>query len=396
MRMQMAKLTIEQTQHLRNRLKFMSEAVGGVLSIATGCSGTDVIVMVIQRLASWWTATFGLSLRIRHVFSCEQVGFKRDFISAHFKPEALFENMQDIGTSSSARDLISGEIKPIQSSNIWACGIECDTLSGLNGSSQVGKAVTLSGDGKTGSTAKECMGYIRRARPAIIVLENIKNLAAASSNTAVKSTDLEILVKQLNEMHYMVLYKVLNASDFGIPQRRLRWYLLGFYLGPDQMVDQTVKDFDSSTLPAFWHQAAQWLTEMQIDTLPFESFLLPHDDVRVNVWPTIVPSTQPTGKKDKGVKTDKVLEFVVDHIQAFEQNELTHPPCFTAEFDQRTEHLCVRKKELVWFHEQLLRREADASPSQVSVMDANMTIGWARVCPGVCPCLVGSSHMWLF
>lgn len=60
-------------------------------------------------------------------------------------------------------------------------------------------------------------------RPKVLFLENVKNLIRHD-----KGTTLNVIEKTLEEIGYNVFYKVLNASDFGVPTSRQRVYILGF------------------------------------------------------------------------------------------------------------------------------------------------------------------------
>ena len=58
-------------------------------------------------------------------------------------------------------------------------------------------------------------------KPKILLLENVKNFA-----THDQGNTLKITLKTLTEIGYTVHHKVLNASDFEIPQKRERIYLI--------------------------------------------------------------------------------------------------------------------------------------------------------------------------
>ena len=63
----------------------------------------------------------------------------------------------------------------------------------------------------------------RYHRPKVLFLENVANLK--------KHEDGETIIKMkqiLEELEYDVFYKVLNASDYGVPQSRKRVYILAF------------------------------------------------------------------------------------------------------------------------------------------------------------------------
>eukprot|EP00974_Lingulodinium_polyedra_P103001 9971402-Lingulodinium_polyedra.AAC.1 len=58
-------------------------------------------------------ATLGFRIAVRHAFACEKMPDKRAFIAAHFRPEAVFRDIIEIGDSSVARDELSGEMKTV-------------------------------------------------------------------------------------------------------------------------------------------------------------------------------------------------------------------------------------------------------------------------------------------
>lgn len=60
-------------------------------------------------------------------------------------------------------------------------------------------------------------------RPKILFLENVKNFAKHDSGKT-----LEVVQKTLEKMNYSVYYKVLNTSNFGLPQNRERIYIIAF------------------------------------------------------------------------------------------------------------------------------------------------------------------------
>jgi DNA (cytosine-5)-methyltransferase 1 len=65
---------------------------------------------------------------------------------------------------------------------------------------------------------------INRRKPKVLFLENVKNL--------IKHDDGKTIVtikNSLTELGYNVYYKVLNASNFGLPQNRERVYIIGFH-----------------------------------------------------------------------------------------------------------------------------------------------------------------------
>lgn len=60
-------------------------------------------------------------------------------------------------------------------------------------------------------------------RPPAVLLENVRNLVSHD-----KGRTLKVIIKKLEQLGYKVQYKVLNALDFGVPQKRERIIIVGF------------------------------------------------------------------------------------------------------------------------------------------------------------------------
>ncbi len=64
---------------------------------------------------------------------------------------------------------------------------------------------------------------VKYHHPKILFLENVKNLAKHDNGKTLKT-----ILKTLENLGYSVHYKILNASNFGLPQNRERIYIVGF------------------------------------------------------------------------------------------------------------------------------------------------------------------------
>src|SRR5690554_2942122 len=60
-------------------------------------------------------------------------------------------------------------------------------------------------------------------RPKILFLENVKNFVRHDNGNTLKT-----VIETLESLNYKVFYKVLNTSNFGLPQNRERIYIVGF------------------------------------------------------------------------------------------------------------------------------------------------------------------------
>lgn len=63
----------------------------------------------------------------------------------------------------------------------------------------------------------EICRIIRERKPKVVFLENVKHLVHHDSGNT-----LQVILSQLEKLGYCVEWKVLNASDFGVPQNRER------------------------------------------------------------------------------------------------------------------------------------------------------------------------------
>ena len=72
----------------------------------------------------------------------------------------------------------------------------------------------------------EIARIIKYHKPKVVFLENVDNLARHDNGRT-----LEVILNTLHELGYDVHYKVLNAADYGVAQRRKRIYFVCFLKG---------------------------------------------------------------------------------------------------------------------------------------------------------------------
>ena len=63
--------------------------------------------------------------------------------------------------------------------------------------------------------------------PKYLFLENVDRLLKSPSNQ--RGRDFAIILKSLNDLGYAVEWRVINAADYGMPQRRRRIFFLGYH-----------------------------------------------------------------------------------------------------------------------------------------------------------------------
>lgn len=65
--------------------------------------------------------------------------------------------------------------------------------------------------------------YVARLQPEAFVLENVRYLTSKHEDV------LEALVERLGDAGYTVGYRLLDAADYGVPQHRIRAFVVGFH-----------------------------------------------------------------------------------------------------------------------------------------------------------------------
>ena len=88
---QHSKYSPAQISQLRTSLLRMHDAFQGRFMVATGCSGTDLLILVVQKLLRFWHVKFGIDFELQHLWSCDKAAGPQAFIRAHFAPQALID-----------------------------------------------------------------------------------------------------------------------------------------------------------------------------------------------------------------------------------------------------------------------------------------------------------------
>ena len=64
-------------------------------------------------------------------------------------------------------------------------------------------------------------------KPKYLIFENVDRLLISPSNQ--RGRDFAIILKSLSELGYAVEWRVINAADYGMPQKRKRVFILAYY-----------------------------------------------------------------------------------------------------------------------------------------------------------------------
>lgn len=88
----------------------------------------------------------------------------------------------------------------------------------------------------------------KKKKPKYLFLENVDRLLKSPASQ--RGRDFAVMLKSLDELGYAVEWRVINAADYGMPQRRRRVFFLGYH--KSTALYKTLKKTDAS----------DWLTKL--------------------------------------------------------------------------------------------------------------------------------------
>ena len=84
----------------------------------------------------------------------------------------------------------------------------------------------------------------KKNKPQMLLLENVDRLLVSPAKQ--KGRDFAVMLKSLDDLGYAVEWRVINAADYGMPQRRRRVFFLGYLKGSkiyNQLKSEELKDW---------------------------------------------------------------------------------------------------------------------------------------------------------
>jgi len=117
------------------------------------------------------------------------------------------------------QDICSLDAKDVPDHDILTGGFPCQSFSVV---AQNPKRLGCK-DSSKGMLFAQMSKILKEKNPAAFVAENVKGLLSANKGEA-----FPLIIKEFEQAGYYVKHKVLNAADFGIPQKRERVFMVGF------------------------------------------------------------------------------------------------------------------------------------------------------------------------
>lgn len=111
---------------------------------------------------------------------------------------------------------------------------------------------------------KEFVRIIKDKKPKFFIAENVKGLLSMQKGDIIK-----MIVNDFKKIGYDVDYKVLNASDYGVPQNRERVFIIGNNIGVQNIFPKKTHGFN--LLPYFSvKDSIGYLSDVRTRDVPFK------------------------------------------------------------------------------------------------------------------------------
>ena len=119
----------------------------------------------------------------------------------------------------------------------------------------------------------------KKKKPSYLILENVDRLLGSPVNQ--KGRDFAMMLSSLNNLGYSVEWRVINAGDYGMPQRRRRVFIIGYYKN-----SKLYKDMKDSNVSSWIHKeglfAKQFKVQQPESPFPTEDMELDSDLKKVS------------------------------------------------------------------------------------------------------------------
>jgi DNA (cytosine-5)-methyltransferase 1 len=175
----------------------------------------------LEQSGAWkviWANQWEPGKKVQHAFDCYETHFGKD--TSHIN--------EDIGKVSA---------ESIPDHTLLVGGFPCQDYS-------VAATLAKGIQGKKGVLWWEIYRIVKEKRPKYILLENVDRLLKSPAKQ--RGRDFSIMLSSLNSLGYLVEWRVINAADYGFPQRRRRVFI--FATRATEKIQQTYENEDPSRI----------------------------------------------------------------------------------------------------------------------------------------------------
>ena len=172
------------------------------LSLFSGCGGMD---LGLQGGFEYLNNNFK-ELSIEILLAIDNDPYAVKIYNDNFSHECIVKDVKDLKhTELPSHDILLG-------------GFPCQSFSIL-----AQNPPRLGIKDEKGELFFEMCKILKKKQPRFFVAENVKGILSANKKEA-----FPLIIKKFEESGYYVKFKLLNSSDFGIPQKRERVFIVGF------------------------------------------------------------------------------------------------------------------------------------------------------------------------
>lgn len=144
-------------------------------------------------------------------------GFNIVFANDNFKP-AIDNYRENIGEIID-EDITKIDINEMPSADVVVAGFPCQPFS------SAGNRHGIKDD--RGNLYLEVLKVIDAKKPKVVIMENVRGLLSMKNKDGSKLINTIVYLLENTEPGYKVKYKLLKASDYGVPQNRYRVIIIG-------------------------------------------------------------------------------------------------------------------------------------------------------------------------
>jgi DNA (cytosine-5)-methyltransferase 1 len=172
------------------------------ISLFSGCGGMD---LGIEGNFKFLNKTYS-SLPFEVVYAVDNDPYATKIYNSNFKNQCETKDVRDL------------EIEKLPEHDILLGGFPCQSFSI---SAQNPPRLGYKDD--RGKLFFEMVNILKEKQPRFFIAENVKGLLSANNKKA-----FPMIVKEFEKAGYYVKHQLFNASEYGIPQKRERVFIIGF------------------------------------------------------------------------------------------------------------------------------------------------------------------------
>lgn len=193
------------------------------LSFGSLCSGTDFIKHLLRAICDELQARCGWSVLLKQLYCCENNPDMQTWI----RTDALNSNESLPQLHSDLFAIVPGALPAV---DLLVAGFSCKSLSSANNSKRTLEQVDYKDHRcSSGNTAHALMQVIRATKPQVVLLENVVGLISKIPNaTDMSRRNVDVLLDEFRNLGYVVEYSKLCSTQYLVPQRRSRVWLMAF------------------------------------------------------------------------------------------------------------------------------------------------------------------------